>query len=211
VADEEKPKVRLPIIQPDEAPLRDDMDDGLRFLHTMSMQMKHDLYEAQAKLFALVEELVSQDKIDLMSYEDRRQRIRERELGRQVTMAFVQLGQIKDKYALTELPDIDCASLIPICKARCCALTFALSIQDLDERAVEWDYRNPYQIRHDVRGRCVHQSKETGFCGVYEKRPGMCRVYDCRKDARIWKDFEKKIPNDDPLVVTGRARAGSRP
>jgi len=205
---EEKPKVRLPIL-PDEAPLRDDLDDGLRFVHAMGMQMKHDLFEAQSKLYALVEELVADGKIDLMSFEDRRSRIREREMGRQVTMAFVQLGEFRDKYQLKDLPDIDCASLIPICKARCCGLTFSLSVQDLDERVVEWDYRNPYQIRHDVHGRCVHQAADTHFCTVYEKRPGMCRVYDCRKDKRIWKDWDQKIPNDE-TPIRGRARAGSR-
>jgi hypothetical protein len=29
---------------------------------------------------------------------------------------------------------------------------------------------------------------------VYEHRPAICRTYDCRKDPRIWIDFEKRIP-----------------
>ena len=34
-------------------------------------------------------------------------------------------------------PTIDCASIIPICKARCCTLTVFCSAQDLDERVVQ--------------------------------------------------------------------------
>jgi hypothetical protein len=205
---DEKPKVRLPIVEADGAPLRHDMDDGLRFLHIMGMQVKTDLFEAQSKLYALVEELVAQGKIDLMSYEERRGRIRERELGRQVTMAFVQVGEDPDKYTASPLPDIDCASLIPICQARCCNMTFPLTPQDLDEGVLEWDYRNPYQIRHNAAGACVHKSEADHRCTVYDKRPAVCRTYDCRKDKRIWKDWENKIPNDTPLVK-GRARARS--
>ncbi len=204
---EEKPKVRLPIVDGDGAPLRDDLDDGLRFLHAMGMQTKGELFDAQAKLYALVEELVAAGKIDLMAFEDRRARIRERELGRQATLAYVQLGDIPDKYKLSPLPDIDCESLLPICHARCCNLIFPLSPQDLDEHVVEWDYRQPYRIRHNAKGSCVHVDGETHQCTVYEKRPGHCRTYDCREDKRIWKDWEKKIPNDIPPPVRGRARA----
>jgi hypothetical protein len=34
---------------------------------------------------------------------------------------------------------------------------------------------------------------------VHEHRPVPCRAYDCRKDNKIWLDFEKKIINPDIL------------
>ena len=126
-------------------------------------------------------------------------------------MSFVELGTIEDKYQQPGVPDLDCRAIIPICQARCCKLTFFLSKQDLDERVVEWDYSAPYRIRHNEEGRCVHQHKEEHVCTVYEKRPGLCRSYDCRKDKRIWKDFENKIPNELPELITGRARGASSP
>lgn len=87
-----------------------------------------------------------------------------------------------------------CMELMHICQARCCALTFSLSSEDLDEGVIRWDYGQPYLIRQRASdGKCVHNSPETGGCTVHQYRPRVCRVYDCRKDDRVWVDFEKKI------------------
>ena len=180
-----------------DVPLRHDVDDGLRFTHVLGMQVKQDLFEANARLYALMEELVSQGFIDADSFEKRRDRIREREQQRQKGRVHVEVNETPNKYALTDLPDIDCPSLIPICKARCCKFYFALSFQDLDERVVEWDYAMPYLIRKRADHSCVHQDQASGGCTVYTHRPAACRVYDCRKDKRIWVDFDKRIPAPD--------------
>lgn len=103
----------------------------------------------------------------------------------------IQLGQSPDKYGPVELPGIDCASRLPLCKARCCTLPFALSQQDVDEGIVRWDPEQPYMIARRDRT-CTHL--EGGRCSVYEQRPHVCRVYDCSQDERIWIDFEKRIP-----------------
>jgi Fe-S-cluster containining protein len=111
----------------------------------------------------------------------------------------VELGEPVDKYESTSPPDLDCAALFPICRARCCSLNFALTTQDLDEGVVKWDLGRPYLIRQSVEtGRCVHQDVPTGRCGVYHHRPSICRTYDCRKDKRIWADFDRKIPGPYP-------------
>jgi Fe-S-cluster containining protein len=184
-------KRRLPIV---DGPVRMDLDDGLRFVHVLNMQTKHDLFEASTKLSALVEELVAKGQIDPVALAARRERIQQREQPRQAQQAHVRVADVFDKYALRDLPDIDCASLIPICKARCCKLYFCLSFQDLDEGVIEWDYAIPYYIRKRPDHTCVHQDAGTGGCTVYDKRPGACRSYDCRNDKRIWLDFEKRIP-----------------
>lgn len=94
-----------------------------------------------------------------------------------------------------ESKDVPCMELMPICKARCCRLTFALSTEDLDEGVVRWDYGQPYLIRQRASdGYCVHNSPETGGCTVHQYRPRVCRVYDCRKDDRVWLDYENRIP-----------------
>ena len=195
---DDAPKRHLPVI---DGPVRDDLDDGLRFVHVLGMQVKHDLFEASSKLFALLEELVAKGAIDLASFEKRRARIKEREQARQRAQAHVRVNDVEDKYALTGLPEIDCASLIPICKARCCKLGFPLSFQDLDEGKIEWDYSQPYLIRKRADCSCVHQSQETGGCTVYAHRPATCRVYDCWSDKRIWIDFDQKIPAPEDAVM----------
>jgi Fe-S-cluster containining protein len=191
VSSSEDGKRHLPGV---DGPVRTDLDDGLRFVHVLNMQVKHDLFEASTRLAALVEELVAKGQIDAMALAERRERIKQREQPRQALQAHVRISDVFDKYALTGLPDIDCASLIPICKGRCCKLYFCLNFQDLDEGVVEWDYAVPYYIRKRADHYCTHSDAETRACTVYEKRPAACRTYDCRNDKRIWLDFEKRIP-----------------
>ena len=174
--------------------MRNDMDDGLRFVHVMNMQIKHDLFETSTQLGAVVEELVARGQIDLASFEARRERVKARELERQKKQAHVQVADLIDKYAMTNLPEIDCKSLIPICKARCCRLYLPLSFQDLDEGVLQWDYALPYQLQKRPDHYCVHSDETTRACTVYQQRPATCRSYDCRNDKRIWLDFEKRIP-----------------
>jgi Fe-S-cluster containining protein len=184
-------KRHLPIV---DGPVRNDLDDGLRFVHVLNMQVKHDLFTAQTQLNALLEELVARGKIDLEAFEARRARIRAREEERQKQQAHVIVGDLVDKYAVEGQPEIDCASLIHLCRGRCCRLWFALSFQDLDEGVVQWDYARPYQLRKRADGLCVHNDPATHACSVYAHRPVDCRRYDCRKDPRVWIDFEQKIP-----------------
>ncbi len=181
-------------------PDRAELEDGLRFLHTMAMQSKMDLVGANTRLLALIEELVSGGALDLSAFEKRRMVIAEREARRMTTEGHVRvmLESTPDKYKLSDLPDIDCDARIPLCKARCCSLSFALSHQDLDEKVVQWDYARPYHIRQRDDGYCCHNDPGGRGCQIYDHRPAICRSYDCRNDGRIWKDFEQRIPADPP-------------
>lgn len=180
----------------DDAPTTQDMEEGLRFLHVLGMQSKVDLIAQGASLYTLIEELVASGTLDLRAFEERRARVAEREAGRMTKEGHVRVfvDETEDKYTLTDLPEIDCAARLPLCQARCCTLTFPLSFQDLDEHVVRWNYAVPYQIRQRADGWCVHNDCASHTCGVYAHRPAICRSYDCREDARIWEDFEKRIP-----------------
>lgn len=178
----------------DDDELRHDLDAGLRFDHLLAMETKLDVQEASTAIYALMEELVARGLVDLRALEERRQRLRQREAERARQQTFVNVAPPADKYALGTLPQIDCAARIPLCKGRCCRLTFPLSFQDLDEGVVKWDYARPYQIRRREDGYCTHSDGETRGCRVYEQRPGICRTYDCRNDKRIWIDFDACIP-----------------
>jgi Fe-S-cluster containining protein len=98
------------------------------------------------------------------------------------------------KYEATS-PDIPCGELVSLCRARCCSLSFALSTEDLDEGVIRWDYGQPYLIRQRASDAyCVHNHPDSHACTVHAQRPRVCRQYDCRKDERIWVDYEKRIP-----------------
>jgi Fe-S-cluster containining protein len=173
----------------------EDFDRGLRFNHAVEVQTKQRLGDLSATVYALMETLVAKGVLPMEDYDKRREAAVKREAERSRAHEFLPvLSEVADKYKLTQLPNIDCDARIPLCKARCCTLTFPLSTQDLDERVVRWDYGKPYYIGRRADGYCVHNQEETRGCGVYHQRPAICRTYDCRKDPRIWQDFEKRIP-----------------
>src|SRR3954462_11623662 len=111
---------------PEEKPLDGRMEareveEGLRFLHTLSMQSKMDLVGLNSRVLALVEQLVASGALDLRAFDARPQRVAEREAKRMTDEGHVRVmvDQTKDKYALAELPEIDCDARLHLCKARC--------------------------------------------------------------------------------------------
>jgi len=106
--------------------------------------------------------------------------------------ARVRLRQFVDKHQVVS-PEIDCASRLPLCQARCCSFSFELTTQDLDD-GVRWEVDSPYLILHEQDGYCAHYQRAGGGCNIYDRRPAACRTFDCRQDARIWIDFDRRIP-----------------
>jgi hypothetical protein len=93
-----------------------------------------------------------------------------------------------------EEPQIDCAARIHVCKAVCCRLHWALSVEEIETGLVKWELGRPYFNRHNANGYC-HQWD--GGCGIYEQRPNPCRMYSCEHDDRIWKDFDAMELNEE--------------
>jgi Fe-S-cluster containining protein len=88
---------------------------------------------------------------------------------------------------------------MPICRARCCTLDVKLSRQDVEEGQLEWEVEQPYILRKTNDNHCVYLG-DNGACTTYETRPMECRRFDCRDDARIWQDFDNKIPTPMPFA-----------
>ena len=84
---------------------------------------------------------------------------------------------------------IDCEARLPYCKAVCCRLRFALTVEEIEHGPVKWDLGRPYFNRHSEHGYCHRIDEGTLGCTVYDERPLPCRQYDCSSDPRIWKDF----------------------
>lgn len=175
----------------DRDPAPPDVAAGLRFVHLVEVQTKARVAEVSATLIALLESLVAEGVLPIETYEKKKRLALLREERRAEGEAAVAVADIPDKYAVPS-PPIDCAARLALCRARCCTLDFALSVQDLDERVARWDYGRPYRLQQRDDGLCVHN--EGGLCSIHAARPGMCRAYDCREDRRIWIDFERRIP-----------------
>jgi hypothetical protein len=92
---------------------------------------------------------------------------------------------------------VNCQERLPICRAICCKLSFALTAKEVEAGHVKWDIGMPYHIRHEASGFCTHLQDNPRGCGVYEHRPAICRRWSCAGDERIWKDFDGMVLNDE--------------
>ncbi len=183
---------------------RRDVEQGLRAVHELltAAQDEGDKAAACARTlaFLLVDKGVIQPReLEMMIRQVHWDVIRK-------PTPRVRLGSTRDKYSAAGAVDIDCPSLIPLCHGRCCTFAFFLTKQDLDEGIVRWDYGNPYWIKQGADGHCTHSDPVTRLCTVHAHRPYICRRFDCRRDKRIWVDFEARIPalprdapGDDPV------------
>ena len=167
-------------------------------------------YTASLNVRALAELLVDKGLVTSEEITAAREAAAER-----VNQTFVEAGlgvalaeTTASKYELApeDLPDIDCADRMPLCHAACCTMRWALSEEDVVEGVVQWELTKPYANRVRADGWCAHCDPETKACGIYEQRPVVCRTYDCRKDRRIWVDFEARIINPNLLDDDGRVR-----
>jgi Fe-S-cluster containining protein len=86
---------------------------------------------------------------------------------------------------------------------------FALSQQDVEEGVIKWDLGRPYLIAQDADGYCRHLDRQAMRCTVRAQRPLPCRGYDCRRDKRIWSDFDNRIVNPDLDRLFTRAQSES--
>jgi hypothetical protein len=183
----------------EERGLRRDLQRGLHFAHIMLMVNQDQGNRAVASVEALVALLAAKGLI-------RPEELAEplRQARQQVASApapQVRLAEMGDKYADQQAVEIDCASRLGLCRARCCTLRFFLTKQDLDEGVARWDYGNPYWIRQDADGYCGHSEPLTRRCAIWAMRPHTCRLYDCRNDKRIWIDFEQRPEAPLPVAM----------
>ncbi len=183
---------------------RQDLQEGLRAANETLAAAQDEAVKATAMARALASLLVQKgilrpEEVGLLMRRVRMELLKE-------PMPRVRMGNTRDKYTAAGGVDIDCASRMPLCQARCCTFAFTLTKQDLDEGVVRWDYGNPYWIKQRPDGYCTHCDPETQHCTIHAQRPFVCRKFDCRDDKRIWLDFDARIPapavpssGDDPV------------
>lgn len=156
--------------------------------------------DAAAFLYALVELLEERGLISIAELDERKRLVGARlaEQYRRSNRGVLLQDLEQDKYSLPSCASLDCAARLPLCKAACCRLPFALSRQDLNEGVVRWDLEQPYLIAQAADGYCGHLDHDCLGCTIYAQRPLPCRAYDCRSDTRIWLDYDAGKIN--PLV-----------
>jgi hypothetical protein len=201
---------------------RADLERAIRHLNMSDIDLRDALIDIAARVVTLTEELDRRGDGTLEAAVEaalpgKLVEIRKNDM---LHAPRVELDPGPDKYT-AEPASVPCNELIPICQARCCKVFhFALSTQDLDEGVIRWDYGHPYRIRKRASdGYCVHNDPASHGCTAHAQRPRVCRTYDCRKDSRIWADFDQRIlapegtrrdpPEDFDLFARARTRAAA--
>jgi Fe-S-cluster containining protein len=188
--------------------LRTEVAQGFVYSHSRANANTSKVLEVASFSYALIELLVERGIVSVEELDERKRKHGEKILEKfnKAGVGVALMKDDQDKYACTSSVTIDCDARMPLCHAACCRLSFALSVQDLEEGKVRWDLGRPYMNRREADGYCHHLERGSCACTVYEARPLVCRVYDCRKDARIWKDFENRVinPNLDAILAGGK-------
>jgi hypothetical protein len=179
--------------------LRKEMVGGLLYCHSRESTNTSKTLEVTAFAYALIELLIEKGLLTEEELNERKGQVAERlvEKFREAGMGVIRQEPEQDKYKFQGGAKIDCENRIHLCKAACCRLAFALSKQDVEEGIIKWDFGYPYVNARDADGCCEQLERKTCRCAVYENRPVPCRAFDCRKDKRIWLDFENKVVNPD--------------
>src|SRR5262249_1116276 len=170
---------------------------GLIYAHNRANANTAAAHEANPAVRAMLDLLVQKGLVDREAFEAQctqlSEQLRREYVDRGMAVAMQEFGV--SKYEFKGGAEIDCESRLHLCKAACCRLPFALSKQDVQESIVKWDLGQPYLNARGEHGYCVHLEKGTCRCTIYNHRPVPCRGYDCRKDERIWLDFENRVVN----------------
>jgi Fe-S-cluster containining protein len=178
-------------------PSRQEIEQGLAYLHGRVGATAGRAFESAAFVYALIELVVERGILTIEEIDARKKQLAPRLLKRfesQDEGVAVQ-DSAHDKYQAPQEVQIDCASRLHLCKAACCKMVFPLSQQDVKENVVHWELGRPYVIAKGEDGYCRHLERTCRRCTVHAARPLPCRVYDCRNDGRVWLDFEGRVIN----------------
>lgn len=159
------------------------------------------LSEVEANLLGLIDRLVAAGVVDTDDLAAATRKVRAEMIARGEGLGHLVALREDPPDATTEPVVVDCAARMPVCHAVCCKLSVSLGAAEVETGRLRWDLGHPYRLRREADGRCTHQDRETGWCGVYEDRPRPCRTYTCATDGRIWKDFAAVELNTEWLAA----------
>ena len=192
---------------------RRELELGVMFDHKMLASLAFHAMRAEAMVTAIGELLAERGVVPARKLAARAQAVQAKLENEEAHkgLGLMLNSQDPDKYAITDVPDIDCAARVELCHGACCTMRFPLSRQDVEEGVVRFDVAHPYLNMLAPSGYCVHCDPDAHSCSVYEARPSPCRRYDCRQDDRIWLDFEGRVPNPQLSVLARESKARRTP
>jgi Fe-S-cluster containining protein len=87
----------------------------------------------------------------------------------------------------------DCEKRKHLCQQACCRIfDVHLNADEIESGRFDWNPKSPYSLHKNHAG-CIYLTG--GQCAIYHHRPATCYTYSCKKDSRIWLDYEKRKIN----------------
>jgi len=167
------------------------------FTHTVFSQFAERINENEGFLYGLIDYLIEKNGLSPEVLKQYVTNVKnEIQQKGEVLHTGVALRLDKEQKEDSFTP-VNCAERLPVCKAACCKLNFALSPDEVESGKVKWELGHPYFIRHENNGCCSHLDSGKQCCSIYDDRPKVCRQYSCANDKRIWKDFDNMILNEE--------------
>lgn len=181
-----------------------DLSGGLLYTHArLTYNIQHTLKNASF-LYALIELMDEKNILTIDELEERKKKVAEQLIRKfeESRIGLLYQEPEEDKYVFKPKREIHCEDRLPVCKALCCKIPFALSKQDVEEGIVRWEFGRPYLIAHDGDGYCVHLDRKSCRCTIYEQRPVPCRGFHCADNERwtVWQDYEGQVINPDFFI-----------
>ncbi len=167
------------------------------FSHSVLSRQADRINEIESFLYGLIDTLIDKEVVEKKKLEEIVKNVRDETLRKQEHFNAGIAIRVNQKEKAEEFVEVNCKERIHICKAVCCKLNFALSVEELELGKVKWDFGQPYFIRQKANGYCSHFDEEKTACSIYSDRPKVCSMYSCANDPRIWKDFDKMELNED--------------
>lgn len=186
------------------------VERGSLFTHAQLSELAERVNDVEPLLYGLIDALVARGLIaeDDVLDAGEAARAEMQEHGEALTPGLA----VRVDDGPPVVAEVDCARRLPVCRAVCCKLSFALTIAEIEAGRIKFDLGQPYHIRHEADGHCSHLARPAGTCAIYADRPGGCRSYACAGDARIWTDYDAMVLNHawlDEHLADDRVRFAS--
>lgn len=175
---------------------QEQVERGSLFTHTALSKHSAHINEIESFLYGMIEVMIQKGITSPEEFQKVVAKVRE-EMFQKGEVANAGVALRVDPPQEEEPIPVNCEERIPICKAVCCQLEFALNAPEIESGKVKWDLGRPYFIRRGSNCYCSHLKQEEKKCSIYQDRPSVCKKYSCAQDARIWKDFEKMELNEE--------------
>lgn len=179
----------------DTSELETQVQQGNLFTHTALTEQAMRINENESFLYGLIDYLIEKEMVEPDGLKQAVQATRQEQSERRENLSLGVAIHINAETQDNQPAHVNCLERLPVCKAACCKLHFALTVEEIEAGELKWELGQPYYNRQQENGYCHKINPVDQCCAIYSSRPAVCKNYSCAKDKRIWLDFDKQILN----------------